>query len=344
MEIHTIQTLPLSNKHTHTRPHHLRASLTAFLDYICHPQTGSAAQSSVVVTHTASSSSLFLFPSFFFGIGADMWASRVWPPLPQLTLWPESHIISTHFTDHDMANMGRLKPQWALLPASQTRLSLCFVQTSFKVWQPLRAHPLPLSIRNSVSERLWKCSNHTWNPNICTKDTLPPEINSAGNNRASLWGKHLPLLALAHLFGPFYSKQMALLHVFLGPPQGDSFIESHLLPSVSVSWQLCVNCTRSGISRMIHVRKIHMAKAEQQPYSVGWAPGIMSNCFNSGSQTVGLALYVQAGTCPSCQSSNLNFQEMNVGRVWRMQSCHLISAYCDYLFKNSRDTLAAQHS
>lgn len=31
---------------------------------------------------------------------------------------------------------------------------------------------------------------------------------------------------------------------------------------------------------MIRVGNVHMATAEQQPYSLGRAPGIMSNCFN----------------------------------------------------------------
>lgn len=88
--------------------------------------------------------------------------------------------------------------------ASQKCLSHCFVQTSFKVWQPLSAHPLPLSIRSCVSERLWKCSNHTWNLNICTKDTVPLEGKKASDNKGSLWRKDLPFLSLTRLVGTLY--------------------------------------------------------------------------------------------------------------------------------------------
>lgn len=65
----------------------------------------------------------------------------------------------------------------------------------------------------------------------------------------------------------------------------------------------------------------------------------MSNCFNSGLQTVGSALQVQAGTCPSCQGSKPELPGGECGSVHRTQSCHLISAYCDYLFKNPPVTL-----
>lgn len=88
--------------------------------------------------------------------------------------------------------------------ASQKCLSHCFVQTSFKVWQPLSAHPLPLSVRSCVSERLWKCSNHTWNLNICTKDTVPLEGKRASDNKGSLWRKNLPFPSLTHLVGTLY--------------------------------------------------------------------------------------------------------------------------------------------
>lgn len=98
------------------------------------------------------------FPSFF-QFGADVWVSRVWPPLPQLTLWPESHIISTHFPNHDMANMRRLKPQGTPLPFKHASVS-ARVQTRFKVWQPLSAHPLPLSIRSCVSEHEKALTTH----------------------------------------------------------------------------------------------------------------------------------------------------------------------------------------
>lgn len=51
----------------------------------------------------------------------------------------------------------------------------------------------------------------------------------------------------------------------------------------------------------------------------------------------------QVGTCPSCQGSDLNFQEKRRweegGRVLRMPSCHLISAHCHYLFKAPPVTL-----
>lgn len=60
-----------------------------------------------------------------------MWANWVWQPvLPQLTLWPESHIISTHFSDHDMANMRSLKTPRALLPAKNASVTALCKQAS----------------------------------------------------------------------------------------------------------------------------------------------------------------------------------------------------------------------
>lgn len=47
---------------------------------------------------------------FFFSFWADVWASRVWLLLPQLTLWLRSRIISTRFPNHDIANMSCSKP------------------------------------------------------------------------------------------------------------------------------------------------------------------------------------------------------------------------------------------
>lgn len=71
-----------------------------------------------------------------------------------------------------------------------------------------------------------------------------------------------------------------------------------------------------------------MATAKQRPYSVGWAPGIMSNCFNRDSWFG----FVGAGRDLSFLSQ-LKPELPGEVLVQRMQSCHLISAYCDYLFK-----------
>lgn len=169
--------------------------------------------------------------------------------------------------------------------ASETRLSLCFVQTSIKVWQPLSAHPLPLSIRRIVSERLWKCSNHTWNPNICTKDTVPLEENSIGNNRAFLWGKHLPLTRPS--VWSFFSPRKWFSFKFCRTSTRQQF--SRILPYPFNICEPTVNQCQClcKLYRFRNIKNdscvdIHMATAKQQPYSVGWAPGVMSNCFNSG--------------------------------------------------------------
>lgn len=249
--------------HTHTKTSkHLRVSLTAFLDYSSHPQTGSTARSTADVIHAL----------FFFQFGVDVWASwRVWPPLPQLTPWSESHIISTHFPNHDMANMSRPGNPSELHCQPYMPQSLLCANKS-KGLTATQCPSLPLSIKRSVSEMQWKCSNHTWNPNICTKDTVPLEENSSGNNRATLWGRLFHTLPSVC----FFLSQENGFMFFLDSPQGDRFIWSHLLSSIPVMWQranvkACVNCRGSCVSRMIHARNIHTATAEQQAYSVGWA-------------------------------------------------------------------------
>lgn len=90
---------------------------------------------------------------------------------------------------------------------------------------------------------------------------------------------------------------------------------------------------------MIHALNIHMATAKQQPYSVGWAHGIIRNCFNrlkdSWFVVVGAGrdlsfLSVLKPELPGDECRGVN----------RRQSCHRINAFCDYLFKTPSDTLA----
>lgn len=101
METHTMQTLPpFSNVHTHTHihtgPNHLRVSLTAFPTSLLSVDRPVQQLGPRLMSPTLLLVPFFFFSSplsFSFRSGADVWASRAWPPPPQLTLWPESHVI-----------------------------------------------------------------------------------------------------------------------------------------------------------------------------------------------------------------------------------------------------------
>lgn len=252
--------------------------------------------------------------------------------LPQLTLRPESHVISTRFTNHDMANMRWLKPQRAALPAQHEKKKK---KKSSRRRQQLSGHPLTLSLGNSVSKSLRKRSNRTRNPNICTKDTLPLEENNVGDNRDTLFGKQLFLArpSAPSLLMP--SKWLQRVFLLKASAKVDSLPDPTFSPPVSPTrrrahTRVCVNRTGSGLWRVTHVLEIHMATAEQQPYSEQQAPVIMSNWLRDS--WFGVCICRQGLVLP-VGAPNLNFQEPSARRVRGMRNCHLISAYCDHLFK-----------
>lgn len=155
-----------------------------------------------------------------------MWANRVWPPLPQLTLWPESHIISTHFTNHDMANMRRLKPQSAALPAKHASV-LCKQASRFD------SHSVPVPCHcpyGAVCLKGYESALTTHEiPTSVPRTLCLSRQNSTGNNRASLWGE-APSSSLTHPSVWSFISQSKWLYctVFLGLLQGDTFVGSHL--------------------------------------------------------------------------------------------------------------------
>lgn len=101
-----------------------------------------------LISHTLLLSFFLPFFLFFFLL---VWCRRVGDVgrgrhPPQLTLWPESHIISTHLRDHDMADVRRpLTPGGSAPEASTSPPSarLCF--------QGSPARPLHLSMKNRTS-------------------------------------------------------------------------------------------------------------------------------------------------------------------------------------------------
>lgn len=111
---------PFFHKRTHTSPNHLRASLTAFSRLRL--SSTDRFNSSV---HSWCHPCCLSFSFFFF---SRFWRRHVGEPgvatsaTAAYSPGSESHIISTHFTNHDMANMRRLKTQASVRYSRQTLL------------------------------------------------------------------------------------------------------------------------------------------------------------------------------------------------------------------------------
>lgn len=118
-----------------------------------------------------------------------------------------------------------------------------------------------------MSERLWKYSNHTWNPNICTKDTAPPE---EATTQPHCGGSTFPFPSLAHLFGPFYSKQMALFCVFL---RASARWQFSWIPRSSLNiCKLTVNQCH-GLCKLHRFRNIKNDSWEEYSHGNSWTTG-----------------------------------------------------------------------
>lgn len=83
-------------------------------------------------------------PTFFLLVWSRRVGDRVWPLVPQLTLWPKSHVISTHFTSHNMTNMRGLRSHnhCCEQKKKKKKRGVCYVQNNVQGLQLLCAHRL----------------------------------------------------------------------------------------------------------------------------------------------------------------------------------------------------------
>lgn len=117
--------------------------------------------------------------------------------LPQLALWPESHIISTHFTNHDMANMRRSKPHDDRCQLKR----LVSLPCANKVWE-LTTTQCPFSAIIHEEKSIWKpmkmLSPHMKSQHLC-QGHRASRGSGDGDTGAREWGRALLLPQFFHL-------------------------------------------------------------------------------------------------------------------------------------------------